>query len=467
MQTGFTYNPIGVVRSPHTRSQATPIQPSFAGGVTGTVEMDPRLAPGLDGIEGFSHIQLVVALHAAEAMAPDDAAGLKVVPFLADEERGVFATRSPRRPNPIGLSTVRLVRREGNVLHVENLDLLDGTPVLDVKPYIPQFDIVPDAREGWVGAVTAAAARRGRRAYGAQTADATRRQATGEDDGDARSASTDSVSVTVLVDDSRGDVGLEAEHGLALWIETGSGAVLFDTGASALVVANAAHLDARLEEADAVVLSHGHYDHTGGLAAVLARARFARIVAHPAVSLPRWSRDPQGRAKDVGMPPQAFSALTACAARATLTTDHVEVVAGVHVTGAIPRRRDDERSAEPFFVDREMTLNDSLPDDQALWVETPSGPIVVVGCAHSGLLTTLDHIARLRGDDAVRAVVGGTHLLHADAARLERTTAELARHGVGFVAPGHCSGKAAVALLSERFAGRCQPFHVGRRLDFD
>jgi tRNA (Thr-GGU) A37 N-methylase len=74
MQTGFTYSPIGVVRSPHTRSQTTPIQPSFAGGVTGTVELDPRLAPGLDGIEGFSHIHLIVALHAAEAMAPDDAA---------------------------------------------------------------------------------------------------------------------------------------------------------------------------------------------------------------------------------------------------------------------------------------------------------------------------------------------------------------------------------------------------------
>jgi len=170
----FSYRPIGVVRSPHADTRATPVQPSFARGYTGTVAIDPGYAAGLHGIEGFSHIVLLVALHAARRMAPGDAGGLTVIPFGTDEPRGVFATRSPSRPNPIGLTVVRLLRREGCTLHVDGLDLLDGTPVLDVKPYVPQHDIAPDAREDWVGAVTAAAARRGRRASAAPPAAAPR-----------------------------------------------------------------------------------------------------------------------------------------------------------------------------------------------------------------------------------------------------------------------------------------------------
>ncbi|MBN2204948.1 MAG: tRNA (N6-threonylcarbamoyladenosine(37)-N6)-methyltransferase TrmO [Thermoleophilia bacterium] len=460
----FSYRPIGVVRSPHADAHATPVQPSFARGCTGTVEIDPAYAAGLRGIEGFSHIVLLVALHAARTMAPGDARGLSVVPFGADEPRGVFATRSPSRPNPIGLTVVRLLRREGCTLLVDGLDVLDGTPVLDVKPYVPQCDIVPNAREDWVGAVTAAAARRGRRMSADPPAAAPR---VADKLAAAHAPEAQSLQVTVLIDDHRGETGLEAEHGLALWLETAGGAVLFDTGAGPKAAANARRLGVSIDRAETVVLSHGHYDHTGGLATVLDEARFAQVVAHPAVGLPRWSRQPDGQVVAIGMPRGASRALAACAARTTWITDHQEIVPGMHVTGPIPRRRDDEGPAEPFFLDRGATIGDPLPDDQASWIETREGPVIVVGCAHSGLLATLDRVAELRGDEQVRAVVGGMHLLNAGPERLERTVAELERRCVGIVAPGHCTGMQASALLAERFGRRCLPLSAGCQLRFD
>ncbi len=152
---------IGVIHSPHARPEETPIQPVFARGIQGTAELLREYADGLRDIEGFSHLYLIYWLHRA------DAPRLVVKPFLDDTPRGVFATRAPCRPNPIGLSVVRLVRRDANVLHLEDVDVLDGTPLLDVKPYVPRFNPAEGIRCGWVESVDEqVAAERGRRAYG-------------------------------------------------------------------------------------------------------------------------------------------------------------------------------------------------------------------------------------------------------------------------------------------------------------
>jgi tRNA-Thr(GGU) m(6)t(6)A37 methyltransferase TsaA len=138
-----TYRPIGIVRSPFTQAEGTPLQSVAAADVEGTIEIDPELADGLHDVDGFSHLHVVAHLHRGEP------GGLMVTPFLDDVARGVFATRSPRHPNPIGLSVVRLLRVDGTTLHVSGLDLLDGTPVLDLKPYVPAFDSVLVERIGW------------------------------------------------------------------------------------------------------------------------------------------------------------------------------------------------------------------------------------------------------------------------------------------------------------------------------
>lgn len=156
----ISYRPIGIIRSEHTEATATPIQPAFARDCRGRVEILPEYAEGLRDVEGFSHLYLIYALDRAGP------ARLVVKPFLQDVDRGIFATRAPFRPNPIGLSLVRLLGREGNVLHVDGLDILDGTPLLDLKPYAPRFDAVDQVRGGWTDEVDAETARRrGLRGY--------------------------------------------------------------------------------------------------------------------------------------------------------------------------------------------------------------------------------------------------------------------------------------------------------------
>ena len=137
--------PIGVVRSPFTTQQGTPLQTVAAFDIEAVVELDPHYAPALRGLEGFSHCHLLTFLDRAEW-----GGRLEVVPFLDDEAHGVFATRAPGRPNPIGLSLVRLVAVEGATLRVAGIDLLDGTPVLDLKPYVPPFDQVEATSWGWL-----------------------------------------------------------------------------------------------------------------------------------------------------------------------------------------------------------------------------------------------------------------------------------------------------------------------------
>ena len=138
-----TLRPIGVVHSPHKKAEETPIQPVYARGVKGHAEIFPEYADGLCDLEGFSHVYLIYHFHRAKSVR------LVVKPFLEDTPHGVFATRAPSRPNPIGISIVRLVKREGNILHLEDVDMLDNTPLLDIKPYISRFDCHTNARCGW------------------------------------------------------------------------------------------------------------------------------------------------------------------------------------------------------------------------------------------------------------------------------------------------------------------------------
>lgn len=137
------YEPIGVIHSPFTELEGMPVQPTGASGTPGTVELLPQYREGLKDLEGFSYIILLYHFHRSHGFE------LQVVPFLDRQTRGLFATRAPRRPNPIGLSVVKLLDIRDNVLHVENIDIVTGTPLLDIKPYVPEFDGPTAARAGW------------------------------------------------------------------------------------------------------------------------------------------------------------------------------------------------------------------------------------------------------------------------------------------------------------------------------
>jgi tRNA (adenine37-N6)-methyltransferase len=140
----ISYTPVGIIHTPFKDLESMPIQPTCETSAAGVVEIYPPFVEGLKDLQGFSHIILLYHLHAVKRVS------LQVTPFLDDRPHGIFATRAPTRPNPIGLSVVKLIAIQDNRLSVEDVDILDGTPLLDIKPYIPEFDHHPDARIGWL-----------------------------------------------------------------------------------------------------------------------------------------------------------------------------------------------------------------------------------------------------------------------------------------------------------------------------
>jgi tRNA-Thr(GGU) m(6)t(6)A37 methyltransferase TsaA len=140
----FQFRQIGVIHTPFKEKQGTPIQGHLAPDTRGTVEVFPQYAEGLKDTEGFSHLVIIYCFHKSEGY------DLLSKPFLEEKKRGIFAIRGPRRPNAIGLTPVRLLKREGNILHISGVDMLDGTPLLDIKPYVPEFDHFSDIKRGWL-----------------------------------------------------------------------------------------------------------------------------------------------------------------------------------------------------------------------------------------------------------------------------------------------------------------------------
>jgi len=144
----FDFQPIGLIRSSYKKLSKIPIQPIFCEGIEGTVILNDRYIAGLKDLDGFSHIYLFYYFNKSQKTC------LRVKPYLSDEEHGIFATRAPHRPNKLGMSLVRLLRIEDNILYVSDIDILDGTPLLDIKPYIQRFDSRETAKSGWQDDVT-------------------------------------------------------------------------------------------------------------------------------------------------------------------------------------------------------------------------------------------------------------------------------------------------------------------------
>ncbi|HEX2935224.1 MAG TPA: tRNA (N6-threonylcarbamoyladenosine(37)-N6)-methyltransferase TrmO [Bacteroidales bacterium] len=137
-------NPIGVIRTPHTDIKNKPIQPIAAEGIKGYIELLPEYAAGLKDLEGFSHITLVYRFHKIVGFE------LEVIPFMDTEKRGIFSCKAPKRPNAIGISTVKLIAIEANIIHIEQVDMLDGTPLIDIKPFYPRYDNRENVTIGWL-----------------------------------------------------------------------------------------------------------------------------------------------------------------------------------------------------------------------------------------------------------------------------------------------------------------------------
>jgi len=270
------------------------------------------------------------------------------------------------------------------------------------------------------------------------------------------------IRITTLLDNTTSTPELLAEHGLSFWIEYADKRILFDTGQSDILIQNAKVIGVNLADADVIILSHGHYDHTGGLAAVLDIAAKAKIYLHPAAIEPKFSQKTFG-AKSIGMSEDAKNAIHN---REVIWTEiPTQIFPGFNVTGQVPRINNFEDVGRVFFLDENCQEPDKLLDDQALFIESAKGLILVLGCAHAGVVNTLHYVAKLSGAKHIYAVIGGMHLLNASSERIEHTIEAFAQYNVKKIFPAHCTGDKAIAGLKAAFPNQSSTCSVGFQID--
>jgi 7,8-dihydropterin-6-yl-methyl-4-(beta-D-ribofuranosyl)aminobenzene 5'-phosphate synthase len=275
------------------------------------------------------------------------------------------------------------------------------------------------------------------------------------------------IRITFLVENTVYRGGLCAEHGLSLWVEANDRKILFDAGQSDLLLHNARALGINIAEADTIVLSHGHYDHLGGLNRALDLAPAARVYLHPMALEPKFSGS-QGEAREIGVSAPLRDRLRDKIQndQATYTTVITPIDEGVAVTGQIPRVSGFEDPEDRFFLDAECTKPDGLLDDQALFLDSSKGLVVVLGCAHAGVVNTLEHIEQYESASRVRAVLGGMHLVNATDDRVAQTIDAFRRFGIDRIGPAHCTGWRAARQLWNSLGDRCFQCNVGTQVSF-
>ncbi len=267
-------------------------------------------------------------------------------------------------------------------------------------------------------------------------------------------ASATALEITVLREDTTTRDDLSAGHGLSLLTRPRTGTFLLDTGESDETWANADALGVDLAQIDAVVLSHGHYDHTGGLPGLLERIGALHIIAHPAVFEPRWSE--HGGHHPIG-PPLTRAQVEATGSWLELSAEPIPVAPGVRTTGQVPRHAGPippvGGGTPSLLVERDgRRIVDDFVDDISVIADVGAATVVLTGCAHAGLINIVARATELAGRCPV-AIIGGTHLAWAPEDEVAAIAADLHQRGVRTLVPMHCTGERGAALLERHFSG--------------
>jgi len=268
------------------------------------------------------------------------------------------------------------------------------------------------------------------------------------------------IKLTILAENRVSHAGLLAEQGLSIFIETLQGNILFDTGQSDAFLRNAKELKKDLSSLKGIVLSHGHYDHTGGLPHYLETYGQTDVYCHPALSNKKYKVYPGGRL-DIGVPWEE-SKIKQQGANCIYKSHPYEILPGIWLSGEIPRNTAYEQIDEQYQQRvAESYIHDELHDDQFISIVTNKGLVVLLGCGHAGVINSVKHAMRITGTTNVYAVLGGMHLLHAPEERIRKIVHNLERLNPQYIVPLHCTGFNAIHHMYNRFKERVILMNVG------
>lgn len=277
---------------------------------------------------------------------------------------------------------------------------------------------------------------------------------------------SEEIRITILSENTTEQEGLTAEYGLSMWIEADGVSILFDTGMAGAFAANAERLGIDLSKAVHLVLSHGHIDHTSGIALALERSPGVIIHLHPDAVNPKYLMGGNGEPVSIGMPEQSLKAIREKTSRCLFHSSVTRLTEHVYLTGPVPRRTAFEKIVEPFTLDAQGKYPDTVPDDQAMWIETSDGLIILLGCSHAGVVNTVEHIREKSGQKEVRAIIGGMHLMSSDRDTIAATAEAISTWRPGLISPNHCTGEAACSFFKERFKDIYKPSASGTVFTF-